>query len=104
MNDFTASVIQIIQAIPHGKVAGYGQIATMAGNARAARVVSRILHTCTGKHALPWWRVIRNSGEIALQGEGGALQKEMLLAEGIVFIGNAKLDMEQYAWKGDSAY
>ncbi|PKN74068.1 MAG: DNA methyltransferase [Candidatus Cloacimonetes bacterium HGW-Cloacimonetes-3] len=99
MSEFTVAVIQIILAIPCGKVAGYGQIATMAGNPGGARAVARVLHSCTEKHSLPWWRVIRNSGEIALPEDGGgALQKELLLVEGVVFKSKSKVDLKQCAW------
>jgi methylated-DNA-protein-cysteine methyltransferase-like protein len=100
MNDFTALVVQIIQSIPSGKVAGYGQIAATAGLPGGARAVARILHSCTVNHSLPWWRVIRNSGEIALpEDAGGALQIELLLAEGVVFKSAWKVDLKQCGWR-----
>jgi methylated-DNA-protein-cysteine methyltransferase-like protein len=88
-------LIEIIQSIPKGKVMGYGQIAAAAGLHNGARTVARLLHSSARKHNLPWWRVIRSSGEIALPDEsGGSLQKELLLKEGVVFISNRVVDMK----------
>ncbi len=82
------AIIASIKAIPHGRVASYAQVAVAAGIPNGARLVARILHSCSGKHDLPWWRVIRSSGEIALpEDRGGNQQKELLLREGVRFSG-----------------
>ncbi len=52
MTPFTEKVIEIIQAIPYGKIMTYGQIAKAAGSPRGARQVVRILHTTSRKHNL----------------------------------------------------
>ncbi len=91
------AVIAAIRSIPPGKVASYGQIAAMSGNPRAARQVVRILHSCSQKYSLPWHRVVRSTGEIALvMDAGGALQKSLLEAEGVVFGANGRIDMRRY--------
>lgn len=43
MNTFE-KIYFIVKQIPHGKVASYGQIATLAGNPRLSRVVGYALH------------------------------------------------------------
>lgn len=79
-------IIEIIKAIPVGKVMGYGDVAKLAGCPNGARTVARILHSSSVKHNLPWWRVVRSSGAIALpMDSGGALQKELLQGEGVLF-------------------
>jgi methylated-DNA-protein-cysteine methyltransferase-like protein len=85
MSPFTEEVIKIIQAIPAGKIASYGQIALVAGNPRGARQVSRILHTCTKKYNLPWHRVVNSQGKISLKDEGFERQYNLLKQEGIEF-------------------
>ncbi len=79
MQEFTQKVIDVILQIPRGKVTTYGRIAAMAGNARGARQVSRILHTMTRKHNLPWHRVINAQGKIAIQNPTGAEEQRALL-------------------------
>ena len=97
MNEFTEEVIRIIKLIPIGKVMTYGQIASIAGNPLGARQVSRILHTMSNKHQLPWHRVINAKGEISLKGEGGLHQIEKLFDEGIKLVNN-KIDLSVHLY------
>jgi methylated-DNA-protein-cysteine methyltransferase-like protein len=95
MTDFTLEVLQIIKNIPYGTVMTYGQIAAYAGNPRGARQVSRILHSMSEKHNLPWHRVINSKGSISLTGQPGFVQGEMLLSEGITIL-NKKIDLKKH--------
>lgn len=96
---FYQRVIAIIKNIPEGKVATYGQIATYAGNPRAARQVSYILHSSSEKEDLPWHRVINSKGSISLKpGHGYELQKQMLKKEGITFKENDCIDLKRFLW------
>jgi methylated-DNA-protein-cysteine methyltransferase-like protein len=98
VTEFTEKVIKIIQSIPHGKVMTYGQIAAYADNPRGARQVSRILHSMSMKHDLPWHRVINSKGGISLTGEGGYVQGQMLADEGIEVI-NKKINLRKHQYK-----
>ncbi len=102
MQDFTLKIIQLISAIPAGKVATYGQIAAMAGNHRAARQVSRVLHTCTSKYQLPWHRVIGAAGKISIPKDhsGYFKQKKKLEEEGVMFGLSDTIDLSLYQWSG----
>jgi len=96
MKPFTEKVISIIEGIPAGKVMSYGQIARHAGSPRGARQVVRILHTMSEKYDLPWHRVVNAKGEIAIKDEEGSFeQKQRLEGEGVVFLGEYKVNMEQ---------
>ncbi|MDI2585914.1 MGMT family protein [Psychrobacillus sp. NEAU-3TGS] len=96
MNPFTERVMEIIQAIPQGKVMTYGQIAKEAGSPRGARQVVRILHTMSAKHNLPWHRVINIKGEIVIPDEEIAYsQRAMLEAEGVFFRSNGLVDLKK---------
>ena len=87
--------------IPIGKVATYGQIASLAGNNKAARQISRILHTASEKYELPWHRVINSQGKISLRsGDGFEMQKAMLESEGIQ-VSVDKIELKKYKWNGD---
>ena len=96
---FHEAVIKAIKKIPRGRVASYGQIASLAGNPRAARQVVRALHSSSDKEKLPWHRVINSKGKISLQpGSGYELQKALLEQEGIVFGLEDKIDMNRFMW------
>lgn len=98
MTEFTTQVLDIIKNIPFGKVMTYGQIAAYAGNPRGARQVSRILHSMSEKHNLPWHRVINSKGTISLTGQAGFVQGEMLSQEGISVI-NKKIDLKKHLFE-----
>ncbi|MBY9011344.1 MAG: MGMT family protein [Candidatus Lokiarchaeota archaeon] len=102
-SDFTQDVIKIIKNIPVGKVLTYGKIAKLAGNPRAARQVSWLLHSSTKKYNLPWHRVINSQGKIALKSEDGKdYQKILLKKEGIEFVERNKVDLKKFIWEIDS--
>ena len=96
---FTERVRKLIATIPPGQVATYGQIATHAGNPRAARQVVRVLHSSTDKYHLPWHRVINSKGQIGLKpGQGYELQRAMLIDEGVAFDEAGRIDLKRYLW------
>ncbi len=92
----TQAIIEAILAVPAGRVASYARIAAEAGIPQGARQVARVLHSSSEKRNLPWWRIVRSSGEIALPPEaGGRLQKELLLGEGVTFRSTWVVDLQR---------
>ncbi|HLU23050.1 MAG TPA: MGMT family protein [Bacillaceae bacterium] len=97
MQLFTKEVISILKEIPQGKVVTYGQISKLAGNPRGARQVSRILHSMSEKHSLPWHRVVNAKGEIVIANPEIALQQKLLLeSEGVELINDKRVDLSRY--------
>jgi len=81
-NNFRTKVYEIISKVPSGKVITYGDIAALAGNANAARIVGGIAHH--GADNLPWHRLVNRFGGLASGFPGGReVQKQLLDAEGI---------------------
>ena len=75
----------------------------MAGNPRAARQVSWLLHSSTKKYNLPWHRVINSQGRIALKSSDGKDYQRLLLEkESIEFTENNKIDLKKHLWEIDS--
>jgi methylated-DNA-protein-cysteine methyltransferase-like protein len=100
--DFRSEVIRLIKSIPKGRVATYGQIASLAGHHLSVRRVVWILHSCSRKEGLPWYRVVNRRGAIALRpGAGYERQKELLEREGVVFDERARIDLERFLWEPD---
>jgi methylated-DNA-protein-cysteine methyltransferase-like protein len=100
---FTQRVVQVIQSIPEGKVIAYGRVAALAGNPRGARQVSRILHSMSGKHDLPWHRVVNARGKISLpRGRGYELQRALLESEGVLFSPGHTIDLKRCLWQPPS--
>lgn len=80
----------------------YGGVARSAGSPRAARQVVRILHSMSEKYQLPWHRVINSKGEIGFKDEEMFMtQKLMLESEGIQFIKEKTIKIEQYRMEPD---
>lgn len=94
-------IYEIIQAIPKGKVATYGQIAALAGNPRAARTVGWVLHALPGDSDAPWHRVLNARGASSFPEAGKRkLQQALLEAEGVVFDAGAQVDLDFFQWDG----
>jgi methylated-DNA-protein-cysteine methyltransferase-like protein len=96
---FSKLVTRALKSIPKGKVATYGQVARIAGNPRASRLVVWTLRSLSEKHDLPWHRVINSQGRISLRGDGYQLQKKMLKSEGVRFDPEDRVDMNLYQWR-----
>ena len=97
---FTERVVRLVRRIPRGKVATYGQLAVLAGNAYASRQVARLLHSLSAKERLPWQRVINSRGAISLPGAEGERQRALLESEGVQFGLRGKVDLARYLWLG----
>lgn len=99
---FRMAVYAAVRHIPAGAVAGYGHVAAALGSPRAARQVGYALAALPPETDVPWWRVIRSDGSIALQGDPnrGPLQAAMLRQEG-VHIHDHRVDMARFRWRPD---
>ena len=95
------AICAVILRIPSGWVATYGQVATMAGMPRRARLVGRILQRLDSTTKIPWHRVVNAKGEVSysLSRNGGdILQRRLLEKEGIRFDNGGRLDLERCRW------
>src|SRR5271168_1534828 len=77
LDDYSSSVLDVVDAIPAGRVMSYGDIAEYLG-AGGPRQVGRVLSRYGG--GAPWWRVIRTDGRPPDGHDSRAL--EHYLAEG----------------------
>ena len=95
------AICAVVRRIPLGWVATYGQVATMAGLPRRARLVGRVLQRLDPVTKIPWHRVVNAKGEVSysLSRNGGdALQRRLLEKEGIRFDDRNRLDLERCRW------
>lgn len=80
---------QVVASIPSGRVASYGQVATLAGLPGYARFVGTTLGKLPRDTTLPWHRVVNASLQIAPRNSQRMLeQKRRLRDEGVIFQGN----------------
>jgi methylated-DNA-protein-cysteine methyltransferase-like protein len=97
-----ARVFAAIAAIPYGRVASYGAIAARAGLPGRARLVGRLLGEVPDGMVLPWYRVLRASGHIAMPvgSRGFREQSRLLRSEGVEVI-NGRVALAVFGLDGD---
>lgn len=97
---FYPIVWQLVSAIPLGKIASYGQIASMAGYPGYSRWVGRALGAAADRSKIPWWRVMNSQGRIAMDpGSPCAIeQQQRLAAEGVLAEGG-RYSRKRYLWQ-----
>lgn len=88
-------VWQMVNQIPHGQVATYGQIARLAGLPNHARLVGRILSRLPADTRIPWHRVVNAQGKIT--NPAGARQQLRLESEGIGLV-NGRVSLRHFGW------
>ena len=95
MNTFE-QIYLVVQSIPRGKVASYGQVARLAGNPRMSRVVGYALHINPDPEHIPCYRVVNRFGEVssAFAFGGGNRQRELLEADGVRFDNDGRVKKE----------
>jgi len=95
--NFRTRVEVLVAQIPPGRVMTYGQLAALAGNARAARIVGGIAHY--GNPALPWQRVVNKQGGLAAGYPGGRqAHAAHLMAEGIQVSKDYYINAQELLW------
>ena len=97
MNESSERIVAVLKAIPHARVMTYGQVAAAAGLRNGARQVARLLHSLSSTLGLPWYRVIKSNGCIALPPGGGMeIQAALLREEGVVVSTDGRVDQEYF--------
>ncbi len=93
-------IFDLVESIPVGKVATYGQISKLVGGCSARMVGFALasLYYRQDQH-VPWQRVINSQGKISLTGPDAALQRAMLEDEGIRFNDKGVVNLDEFGWK-----
>lgn len=88
-------ILSVVEEIPEGKVASYGQIARMIGRDKNARLVGKVLSMAEYYGNYPCHRVVNSAGRLAPH---FIEQRQLLLEEGIQFKANGCVDMKKYQY------
>ena len=91
----TYEILLVVEEIPEGRVATYGQIARLIGRDRNARLVGAVLSRadCYGQY--PCHRVVNHAGRLV---PGWGEQAELLRREGVVLKDECHVDLKKYQW------
>lgn len=93
-------IYNVVSQIPKGKVATYGQVASLAGNKRWARVVGYALHNNPDQSKIPCHRVVNRDGRVSVAFVfGGENEQIRLLQNEGVEVVDGFVDLEKYRWE-----
>lgn len=93
-------MVTLIRKIPPGRVATYGQIASLVGRPDNSRQVGTILRTLPEDSDVPWHRVVNAQGRISDRGNRAAegLQRFLLHQEGVRISKSGRIDLAAFQW------
>ena len=89
-------ILSVVEEIPPGKVATYGQIAGLIGREKNARLVGKVLSMAELYGDYPCHRVVAHNGRLA---PGWPEQDELLRQEGAVLRDENHVDLKRCQWK-----
>ena len=92
-------ILSVVEEIPEGNVATYGQIARLIGREKNARLVGTILSRAENYGTYPCHRVVNHMGRYAASFRR---QRILLEAEGVTFRDNGTVDMKKHRWQEGS--
>jgi len=95
--DLIYEILSVVEEIPEGKVASYGQIAALIGRPKNSRLVGKVLSMSEFYGEYPCHRVVNHAGRLA---PGFYEQKRLLLMEGVMFKDEEHVDMKLFRWEG----
>ena len=101
MNPVRKRIYAMVQRIPRGRVATYGQIALLAGLKGHARQVGYALHDLPDGSGVPWHRVINAQGKVSPRAEPSyvSIQQKLLEGEGIEIGAGDRISLKQFGWR-----
>lgn len=88
-------ILSVVEEIPEGKVATYGQIARLIGRNKNARLVGKVISHAEFYGKYPCHRVVNYTGRLV---PGWKEQRFLLLEEGISFKDENHVDIKKNQW------
>jgi alkylated DNA nucleotide flippase Atl1 len=97
IDDYSARVLDVVDAIPPGQVMSYGDIAEYLG-AGGPRQVGRVLSRYGG--GAPWWRVIHSDGTPPPGHDAVALRHYLTEKTPLRSVKPVRVEMREARWSG----
>ncbi|WP_431688622.1 MGMT family protein [Hahella sp. NBU794] len=89
----------VVSQIPPGKVATYGQVASLAGLPGLSRYVGYAMKQLPDGSSIPWHRVINSQGKISFPPTTKSFfrQQSALTQEGVE-VHNGRIPLKRFQW------
>ena len=95
-------IYDLVSQIHAGHVTTYGQLSRLVGC--TARTVGFAMAALPNGSDVPWQRVINSKGRVSPRSDGDHdfLQRDLLVAEGVLFNQSGRVDLDKYGWSFSS--
>lgn len=93
--DLIYEILSVVEEIPEGNVATYGQIAKLIGREKNARLVGKVLSMAEYYGEYPCHRVVNHAGRLV---PGWSEQGNLLRSEGIPLKNETHVDLRKCQW------
>ncbi len=94
--DLIYEILAVVEEIPEGKVATYGQIARLIGRDKNARLVGKVLGMAELYGEYPCHRVVNHAGRLM---PGWQNQGQLLQREGVELKDEDHVDLKRFQWE-----
>ena len=91
-------ILSVVEEIPEGRVASYGQIAKLIGREKNARLVGKVLGQAELYGSYPCHRVVNHAGRLV---PGWPEQRLLLEGEGVELKPDGTVDMKHFRWDAE---
>jgi methylated-DNA-protein-cysteine methyltransferase-like protein len=95
-DDLIYAILSVIEEIPEGCVATYGQIAKLIGREKNARLVGKVCSMAEYYGEYPCHRVVNHAGRLV---PGWAEQRDLLISEGVSFKDEIHVNIKESQWQ-----
>ncbi|MBO1678470.1 MGMT family protein [Bittarella massiliensis (ex Durand et al. 2017)] len=89
-------ILSVVEEIPPGKVATYGQVAKLIGREKNARLVGKVLGMSSYYGTYPCHRMVNHAGRLV---PGWTEQADLLAQEGVLLKDGLHVDLKKYQWE-----
>ncbi len=93
-------ILAVVDSIPRGHVATYGDVAREAGLPGRARLAGRALRGLGARSGIAWWRVLGAGGVLRVSGPSRTEQARRLRREGVEVSARDRVDLARFGWRG----
>ncbi len=93
--DLAYEILSVVEEVPEGKVATYGQIAKLIGREKNSRLVGQVLSRSQYYGDYPCHRIVNHCGRLV---PGWEEQERLLAKEGVTMKDRTHVNLKLHQW------